>query len=85
MRSQVAASSSGALDAQRAVPTARVDVDYLERSGERHTLADGATHLRAFLLRAAGGASALGAHVMVAAGGAGVAEATDAVQGPVGR
>jgi hypothetical protein len=68
--------------AQRAVPSARINIDYLDRAGGRHTLTDGNTRLRAFLLKTRVGAEVLGAHLTVSAGGGGVSEATDAVQAP---
>jgi hypothetical protein len=68
--------------AQRAAPSARLDIAYLDGAGGRRMLLGGNSRLRAFLLKARGGPAALGAHLTVS-GGAGVSEATDAVQAPV--
>jgi hypothetical protein len=70
--------------AQRAVPSARIDIGYQDRAGDEHTLLGGNTRLRAFLLQTPNGAAeVLGAHLTVSAGGGGVSEAIDAVQAPV--
>jgi hypothetical protein len=73
--------------AQRATPSAVVDIAYLDHSDTPRRLAHGRTRLRAFLLRhhshGADTATACGAHLTVSAAGLCVAEATDTVQAPV--
>ncbi|MFN8505398.1 hypothetical protein [Kouleothrix sp.] len=71
--------------AQRLAPTARLDIQYLDRDGRSGWLRAGGTRLRSFLLRdPADPAAALacGTHLTVASG-AGVSESTAAVQAPV--
>jgi hypothetical protein len=73
--------------AQRAVPTARVDIAYLDPGGEQRLMRTGSTRLRAFMLRddapARGEQVAVaGAHLTVASGTTQVSESMDAVQAP---
>lgn len=67
--------------AQRAAPSARLNIAYLDGAGGGGSLT-GSSRLRAFMLQTSGGPAALGAHLTVS-GGAGVSEGTEAVQAPV--
>jgi hypothetical protein len=73
--------------AQRATPSAVVDIDYLDAGDTPRRLAQGRTRLRAFLLRHerydAETATACGVHLTISGMGLCVAEATDTVQAPV--
>jgi hypothetical protein len=72
--------------AQRAVPTARVDIDYLDAHELPQTMRGGATRLRSFMLRADTERDAVmvgGTHLTVAGGTLQVSEGTAAVQAPV--
>jgi hypothetical protein len=76
--------------AQQAIPTARVDQNYLDDEDKIRLLRDGSTRLRVYFLSdgtSSGAASrralACGAHVTVSGGDAGVAEGLEAVQARV--
>ncbi len=76
--------------AQRAVPSAKVDVAYYDAEDRGQLLRDGTTRLRAFLLRnehADGDreqpVTVCGCHLTVSNRGIKVAEGVDAVQAPV--
>ena len=70
--------------AQRAVPTAHVGIAYADAENAACWMRDGATRLRAFLLReGATGAAACGVHLTVSGGTLQVSEGTGAVQAPV--
>jgi hypothetical protein len=71
--------------AQRAVPSAQVQIDYFDEADQPATLC-GTTRLRSFLLRPpakAADAWVGGTHLTVTAGSAKVAESTVAVQAPI--
>jgi hypothetical protein len=73
---------------QRAVPTARIDIAYLDSSGEERTLRAGSTRLRAFMLRDdapeyGDDIVVAGAHLTIVAGSALVSESIHAVQAPL--
>lgn len=72
--------------AQRAAPSAKVDITYIDEADQPQVLR-GATRLRCFLIRHGAGAAlaarVCGAHLTVSAGPGGVSESTDAVQAPV--
>lgn len=69
--------------AQRLMPSAQVDIAYLDRNNQVQWLHDGHTRLRVFFLRQGAGAIPGGAHITVSGGTLQVSEATDAVQAPV--
>jgi hypothetical protein len=73
--------------AQRATPSAALDIAYHDPNQGKRLMADGRSRLRVFLLRsgclAADRAHICGAHLTVSAGGLCVAEGTDTVQAPV--
>ncbi|MCE7987519.1 MAG: hypothetical protein DYG89_40655 [Caldilinea sp. CFX5] len=69
--------------AQRLMPSAQVDIAYLDSQDQPQWLHNGHTRLRIFFLRAASQATAAGAHVTVSGGTRQVSEATNAVQAPV--
>lgn len=69
--------------AQRLLPSAQVDIAYLDNENRLQWLYDGHTRLRVFFLRTAGLVSAAGAHLTVSGGTRQVSEATNAVQAPV--
>jgi hypothetical protein len=74
--------------AQRAVPTAHVDIEYFDANSTPHWMRHGATRLRSFFLRditAPGDRRTLvcGTHLTVSGGTLQVSESTDAVQAPV--
>jgi hypothetical protein len=69
--------------AQRVVPSARVDIAYVDSRGETQVMEQGVTRLRTFFLRDGAAAVACGSHLTVAGGTMQVSEATDAVQSPV--
>ncbi|MEZ4732168.1 MAG: hypothetical protein R3E79_34050 [Caldilineaceae bacterium] len=68
--------------AQRTVPSAQVDIAYLDSADRPHRLCHGSTRLRVFFLRRHALTTAAGAHITVSRGGQ-VSEAMDAVQAPV--
>jgi hypothetical protein len=65
------------------LPSAQVDIAYLDNENRLQWLYDGHTRLRVFFLRTAGLVSAAGAHLTVSGGTRQVSEATNAVQAPV--
>jgi hypothetical protein len=67
--------------AQRSVPTARVDIAYLDERDTLRWMHQGTTRLRSFLLRDHG--PACGTHLTVAGATPHVSESTAAVQAPV--
>ena len=75
--------------AQRAVPSAKVDIAYLDIEDSAHWLQGGTTRLRTFMLRpdqTNGPANTVlvgGSHITVSGGTMQVSESTDAVQAPV--
>ena len=75
--------------AQRAVPSAKVDIAYLDIKDSAHWLQGGTTRLRTFMLRpdqTNGPANTVlvgGSHITVSGGTMQVSESTDAVQAPV--
>lgn len=76
--------------AQRAIPTARVDLCYVDNGGSRQLLRDGHTRLRVFFLRdnlLPGGLRArtiaCGSHITISGGSGCVSEGLDAIQAPV--
>jgi len=68
--------------AQRIVPSAQVDLAYLDSGEQPQRLYQGSTRIRSFFLRRNEAVTVAGAHVTVSRGGQ-VSEATDAVQAPV--
>lgn len=69
--------------AQRVVPSARVDIAYVDSRGETQVMEQGVTRLRTFFLRDGVAAVACGPHLTVAGGTMQVSEATDTVQAPI--
>jgi hypothetical protein len=70
--------------AQRVVPSARVDIAYLDADNEVRVMQQGTTRLRTFFLRHDDRqAIACGSHLTVSGGTMQVSEATDAVQAPL--
>ncbi|GIK43098.1 MAG: hypothetical protein BroJett011_69310 [Chloroflexota bacterium] len=69
--------------AQRLVPSARVDIAYVDNRGEAQVMEQGDTRLRTFFLRDGAAAVACGSHLTVAGGTMQVSEATDTVQAPI--
>lgn len=69
--------------AQRVVPSAQVDIAYLDARNEVQVMHQGATRLRTFFLRDDPETIVCGAHLTVSGGTMQVSEATDAVQAPV--
>lgn len=69
--------------AQRAAPSARTDIAYLDANDDTQWLRRGNTRLRSFMLREADRVTACGAHLTVSGGTMQVSESTDAVQAPV--
>lgn len=69
--------------AQRLMPSAQVEIAYLDSQDQRQWLQNGHTRLRVFFLRNAEQVNAVGAHITVRGGTLQVSEATDAVQAPV--
>jgi hypothetical protein len=69
--------------AQRLVPSARVDIAYLDADNEVRMMQQGTTRLRTFFLRHDRQAVACGSHLTVSGGTMQVSEATDAVQAPL--
>lgn len=70
--------------AQRLIPSAQVDIAYVDAEDREQVLRNGTTRLRVFLLRDnLGEVTACGAHVTVSGGTMQVSEGTEAVQGPV--
>ncbi|MDX1612935.1 MAG: hypothetical protein R3300_01420 [Candidatus Promineifilaceae bacterium] len=70
--------------AQRAVPSTRIDIAFLDEHDQPRRLPNGRTRLRVFLLRQEDDQVAVcGAHVTVSDGSSGVAEGLEAVQAPV--
>jgi hypothetical protein len=70
--------------AQRIVPSAQIDMAYLDARGEMQLMHQGTTRLRTFFLRDnETEAIACGSHLTVSGGTSQVSEATDAVQAPV--
>jgi hypothetical protein len=70
--------------AQRIVPSAQIDLAYLDAYGEMQLMHQGTTRLRTFFLRDSDTeAVACGSHLTVSGGTSQVSEATDAVQTPV--
>ncbi|MBL8045931.1 MAG: hypothetical protein JNL09_05285 [Anaerolineales bacterium] len=78
--------------AQRVAHSARVNIEYVDKSGTRQTMKDGFTRLRSFFLRQSpspkgkgigGEGSVCGSHLTVSGGTMQVSEATDAVQAPI--
>lgn len=69
--------------AQRLMPSAQVEIAYLDSQDQRQWLQNGHTRLRVFFLRNDGQVNAVGSHVTVSGGTVQVSEATDAVQAPV--
>jgi hypothetical protein len=70
--------------AQRAVPTAHIDIDYLDSADRVQTMRQGATRLRSFMLRdKRGQVDVCGSHLTVSGGTLQVSESTGAVQAPV--
>jgi hypothetical protein len=67
--------------AQRSVPTARVDIAYLDERDTLRWMRQGTTRLRSFLLRDY--SPACGTHLTVAGATPHVSESTAAVQAPV--
>lgn len=76
--------------AQRAVPTARINLHYLDARDRIRLLPDGHTRLRVFFLRDEPSSTysscrtiACGSHITVSEGKAGVSEGLNAVQAPI--
>lgn len=69
--------------AQRVVPSAQVDIAYVDSQGEVQVMKQGVTRLRTFFLRDGAAAVACGSHLTVAGGTMQVSEATDTVQAPI--
>ena len=76
--------------AQRAIPTARVNLHYLDARDNIQLLRDGHTRLRVFFLRDEPSSTssscqtiACGSHITVSEGKAGVSEGLNAVQAPI--
>lgn len=69
--------------AQRAVPSARVDLDYADANGERRRMHGGNTRLRCFMLREGDDAVVCGAHLTASDHQAQVSEGIGAIQAPV--
>ena len=67
---------------QQAVPSARVDIEYMDANDHPQVLRHGVTRLRTFFLRDGDQAAVCGSHVTVS-GSAQVSEAVDSVQAPV--
>ncbi|MFL5807250.1 MAG: hypothetical protein ACJ8CR_36660 [Roseiflexaceae bacterium] len=67
--------------AQRVVPTARLDIAYMDERDILHWMRQGATRLRSFMLRDHG--LVCGTHLTVASAAPHVSESTAAVQAPV--
>jgi hypothetical protein len=70
--------------AQRAAPTATLDMNYFDAHGDVHTLR-GPSRLRSFFVRDEDGANAAacGTHLTVSSSAGSVSESTDSVQAPV--
>jgi hypothetical protein len=68
--------------AQRLVPTARIDIAYLDTGDQTQWMRQGATRLRSFMLRDSA-AVVCGSHLTVSGGAMQVSEGTDAVQAPI--
>lgn len=69
--------------AQHVIPSARVDIAYVDSRSEVQMMQQGTTRLRTFFLRDGTATLACGSHLTVAGGTMQVSEATDAVQAPV--
>jgi len=69
--------------AQRVVPSARVDIAYVDANNKAQVMPQGTTRLRTFMLRDDGQAVACGSHLTVSGGTMQVSEATNAVQAPI--
>ena len=68
--------------AQRAVPSLREDVEWLDLDGSTHTAVEAVSRLRTFLLRDGGTAIACGSHLTWSASSR-VSEGEEAIQAPV--
>jgi hypothetical protein len=69
--------------AQRFTPSARLDVAYFDGQDTPRLMRQGATRLRAFMLRGELSATVCGVHLTVSGGAVQVSESTNAVQAPV--
>ncbi|MCK6624910.1 MAG: hypothetical protein L6R45_07010 [Anaerolineae bacterium] len=69
--------------AQRVVPSAQIDLAYLDPANEVRLMRQGTTRLRVFFLRHQAETLVCGPHLTVSGGTMQVSEATDAIQAPV--
>ena len=69
--------------AQRLVPSARIDIAYVDAHNETQVMQQGTTRLRTFFLRRDAETVVCGSHLTVSGGTIQVSEATDAVQAPI--
>ncbi|GAB4422189.1 MAG: hypothetical protein Fur0044_20020 [Anaerolineae bacterium] len=69
--------------AQRLVPSAQIDLAYLDAANEVRLMRQGTTRLRVFFLRRRAETIVCGPHLTVSGGTMQVSEATDAIQAPV--
>jgi len=69
--------------AQRLVPSAQIDLAYLDPANEVRLMRQGTTRLRVFFLRHQAETLVCGPHLTVSGGTMQVSEATDAIQAPV--
>lgn len=69
--------------AQRVIPSAQIDIAYVDTDETVRMMQKGTTRLRTFFLRDNPNAVSCGAHLTVSDGTMPVSEATDAVQAPV--
>jgi hypothetical protein len=69
--------------AQRVVPSAQVNIAYVDANDEVRVLRQGTTRLRTFFLRDEAQAMVCGSHITVSGGTMQVSEATNSVQAPI--